>query len=89
MSASDRGGAELAQAVRRAYEAGQDDYHLQPMVLTEHGVPVGRIRDHDAVIFCCRRGEREVELTELPTQPDCSPLELPARRELYFALLTP
>lgn len=88
MSASDRGGAELAQAVRRAYEAGQDDYHLQPMVLTEHGVPVGRIRDHDAVIFCCRRGEREVELTELFTQPDFTPVERRSLRDLYFAILT-
>ena len=88
MSASDRGGAELAQAVRRAYEAGQDDYHLQPMVLTEHGVPVGRIRNHDAVIFCCRRGEREVELTELFTQPDFTPVERRSLRDLYFAILT-
>ena len=53
-----------------AYAAGQDDYHLEPMVLTERGIPVGRIRDHDAVVFCCRRGEREIELTELFTADD-------------------
>ena len=41
----DRGGARLAEAVSRAYAAGLDDYHLEPMVLTENGVPVGRIRD--------------------------------------------
>ena len=58
MSVSNHGGAQLAEAVRHAYAAGQDDYHLEPMVLTERGVPVGRIRDHDAVVFCCRRGER-------------------------------
>lgn len=56
MSVSNHGGAQLAEAVRHAYAAGQDDYHLEPMVLTERGVPVGRIRDHDAVVFCCRRG---------------------------------
>ena len=59
MSVSNHGGAQLAEAVRHAYAAGQDDYHLEPMVLTERGVPVGRIRDHDAVVFCCRRGERK------------------------------
>lgn len=70
MSVSNHGGAQLAEAVRHAYAAGQDDYHLEPMVLTERGVPVGRIRDHDAVVFCCRRGEREIELTELFTADD-------------------
>ena len=56
MSQINHGGAQLAEAVKRAYELGQDDYHLEPMVLTENGVPVGRIQDNDAVIFCCRRG---------------------------------
>ena len=70
MSVSNHGGAQLAEAVRHAYAAGQDDYHLEPMVLTERGVPVGRIRDHDAVVFCCRRGEQEIELTELFTADD-------------------
>ena len=33
-----RGGAQLAEAVKRAYASGQDDYHLEPMVLVEDGV---------------------------------------------------
>ena len=45
MSQINHGGAQLAEAVKRAYELGQDDYHLEPMVLTENGVPVGRIQD--------------------------------------------
>ena len=32
MSVSNHGGAQLAEAVRHAYAAGQDDYHLEPMV---------------------------------------------------------
>ena len=43
MSVSNHGGAQLAEAVRHAYAAVQDDYHLEPMVLTERGVPVGRM----------------------------------------------
>ena len=39
MSVSNHGGAQLAEAVRHAYAAGQDDYHLEPMVLAERGVP--------------------------------------------------
>ena len=42
MSESKRGGAQLARAVEKAYQAGQDDYHLEPMVLVENGKPVGK-----------------------------------------------
>ena len=56
MSESKRGGAQLARAVEKAYQAGQDDYHLEPMVLVENGKPVGKIGDGDAAVFCCRRG---------------------------------
>ena len=45
MSESKRGGAQLARAVEKAYQAGQDDYHLEPMVLVENGKPVGKIGD--------------------------------------------
>ena len=88
MSVSNHGGAQLAEAVRHAYAAGQDDYHLEPMVLTERGIPVGRIRDHDAVVFCCRRGEREIELTELFTADDFRAVERRKLKDLYFAILT-
>ena len=70
MSISDRGGAALAEAVKKAYEAGQTDYYLEPMVrVSEDGTPVGKIQDGDAVLFCCRRGEREIELTDAFTDP--------------------
>lgn len=57
-------------------------------MLTERGVPVGRIRDHDAVVFCCRRGEREIELTELFTADDFRAVERRKLKDLYFAILT-
>ncbi len=88
MSFTDRGGARLAGAVKAAYALGMDDYHLEPMVRTENGRPVGRIGDHDAVVFCCRRGEREIELTELFTAPDFSAVEHRKLDDLYFAILT-
>ena len=88
MSVSNHGGAQLAEAVRHAYAAGQDDYHLEPMVLTERGIPVGRIRDHDAVVFCCRRGEREIELTELFTDPDFNKVQRNQLKDLDFVIMT-
>ena len=51
MSDIKRGGAQLAEAVKKAYELGQDDYHLEPMLLVEDGKPVGKIGDGDSVFL--------------------------------------
>jgi len=66
----------MAEAVRAAYRAGEEDEALEPLVRVDgDGEPVGRISDGDYVIFYDIRGEREVELTsafvahELPHFP--------------------
>lgn len=83
------GAAALAKGVRTLYEMGQNDYALEPLVLTDDGgAPLGRISAGDAVIFCCRRGEREVQLTEAFTDPDFSPFPRPALPGLEFIILT-
>ncbi|MGD8474766.1 MAG: alkaline phosphatase family protein, partial [Anaerolineae bacterium] len=54
----------MAEAVRSAYHAGQEDEALEPLVrVDEAGQPVGSIQDGDYVIFYDIRGEREIELT--------------------------
>jgi 2,3-bisphosphoglycerate-independent phosphoglycerate mutase len=59
------GQSPMAEAVRAAYRAGQEDETLEPLVQVDrHGRPVGCIRDGDYVIFYDIRGEREIELTE-------------------------
>ena len=60
----------MADAVRAAYRAGEDDEAMEPIVLVDaDGQPVGRIRDGDYVIFYDLRGEREIELTQAFTDP--------------------
>jgi len=55
----------LAEGVREAYRAGEDDEMMEPLVLVdEDGDPIGRIGDGDYVIFYDLRGEREIELTQ-------------------------
>lgn len=88
MSHWKRGGAQLAEAVKRAYAQGLDDYHLEPMVLMENGKPVGKIQDHDAAVFCCRRGEREIELTELFTEEDFDKVQRRKLNDLDFVIMT-
>ena len=86
---ANRGGVALASAVKELYNEGQTDYGMEPIVLVdEDGLPVGRIFDGDAVIFCCRRGEREIELTEAFTEVDFPHFpRLPFPR-LDFVILT-
>ena len=84
-----RGASALAEGVNALYAEGQTDYSLEPLVLADSGgKPVGRIHDGDTVIFCCRRGEREVELTEAFTEAGFSHFPRPDLRNLKFIILT-
>lgn len=84
-----RGGASLAAAIREAYQRGAGDYYMEPLVaVDESGKPVGKVEDGDSVIFCCRRGEREIELTEMFTDEAFSAVEIEKRKDLHFVLFT-
>lgn len=84
-----RGGPALANAVRALYQEGQTDYSFEPLVrVGSDGSPVGRIQDGDAVIFCCRRGEREVELTEAFVDHDLDTFPRAQFQDLLFVILT-
>jgi len=79
----------MAGIVEELYKENQQDYYLEPLVMVDPaGVPVGRIDDADSVIFCCRRGEREVQLTEAFTDPDYPHFMRPNLGNLTFAILT-
>lgn len=83
------GGIALAESVNQLYAQGQTDYSLEPIVLVDDaGVPVGRIEDGDAVIFCCRRGDREIQLTEAFVDPELTAFPRPALPNLTFVLFT-
>lgn len=83
------GGEALARAVEEAYRQGGTDYSLEPMVLMDKdGKPVGKIKDGDHVVFCCRRGEREIELTEAFTDPAFPHFERDYMKDLEFVIMT-
>ncbi|MGE5464402.1 MAG: phosphoglycerate mutase (2,3-diphosphoglycerate-independent), partial [Syntrophothermus sp.] len=84
-----RGAIQLGRAVSDLYAQGQTDYSLEPIVLADsRGEPIGRIQNGDGVIFCCRRGEREVELTEAFTEPGFDRFPRPELGDLNFVILT-
>ena len=83
------GALTLAAATQTLYGEGQTDYSFEPLVLTdETGQPVGPVRDGDAVIFCCRRGEREIQLTEAFTEREFSHFSREYLENLTFVILT-
>jgi len=85
----ERGGTSLAAAIKEAYAQGSTDYYMEPLVaVDEQGTPVGKVKDGDTVVFCCRRGEREIELTEMFTDSAFSAVERVKRSDLHFVLFT-
>jgi 2,3-bisphosphoglycerate-independent phosphoglycerate mutase len=83
------GGAEIINAVKELYRSGQTDYSFEPIVLTDNNdEPVGLIRDGDAVIFCCRRGEREIQLTRSFVDPAFTEFPITNFNNLNFVILT-
>jgi 2,3-bisphosphoglycerate-independent phosphoglycerate mutase len=86
---SSHGGNELARAVQKLYLEGQTDYSMEPIILADQqGEPIGRIHDRDAVIFCLRRGEREVQLTEAFVEPELHGIRHRNFKHLPFVILT-
>ena len=84
-----RGGRAMAKTVREMFTEGQTDYSLAPIVLEDgSGNPIGRIKDHDGVIFCCRRGEREIQLTEAFVEPQTGNFTRQKMDDLTFVILT-
>lgn len=59
----------LQQALKQCYGRGEMDYWMAPLVCVADGKPVGKIRNGDSVFFCCRRGDRETQLTEAFADP--------------------
>lgn len=79
----------LAQTVRQMLVEGQTDYSFEPVVLADaRGQSVGRIQENDAVVFCCRRGEREIQLTEAFINDTHDQMETVNFKNLPFVILT-
>ncbi len=78
-----------ADAIRSAYAAGQTDEFVEPRVIQQNGLPVGRISDQDGVIFFNFRADRAREITRAFTQPGFNAFARPQVPQLsVFASLT-
>jgi 2,3-bisphosphoglycerate-independent phosphoglycerate mutase len=85
---TDATGYPMSEAVLAAYERGEEDETLEPLVRTDaSGAPLGRIRDGDYVIFYDLRGEREVELTSAFVAQDFPHFARPEMRVHFCTLI--
>lgn len=83
------GGDALARAVEQIYaNNGGSEYGFEPMNLYDGDRAVGLVKPGDGVIFCCRRGERETELTDAFTDPNFKGFERTMLDPLDFVILT-
>ena len=64
-----------AAAVQSAYTSGQTDEFIEPRVIQQDGLPVGRITANDGIIFFNFRADRAREITRAFTQPDFNEFE--------------
>lgn len=78
----------MAARVESLYKEGHTDYWLPPLILTTPSGPIGRIRPGDSVIFCCRRGEREIQLTRAFVEAEFNEFPRPRLEPLTFVPLT-
>ncbi|MBC7122918.1 MAG: alkaline phosphatase family protein [Pseudothermotoga sp.] len=79
----------FANAITAFYKEGDDDYNMKPAILVDsENRAVGRIKSGDSVIFCCTRGEREVQLTDSFVLPDFEYFERRSFHDLYFTIFT-
>ena len=85
------GGEALAKAVEAVYAqtGNPNDYNMEPLNLKDaSGKAVGTVKAGDGVIFCCRRGEREIELTDAFTDPEFKGFSREMIKPLDFVILT-
>ena len=76
--------------IKASYKRGITDEYLKPLVMSENGAPVARIKDGDAVVFYNLRSDRARQFTKLFALEKSKELNLPKPRlkNLYFVAMT-
>lgn len=74
-------------AMKEAYERGEYDEFIKPIVITDNGEPVGKIGKNDSVIFFNFRPDRAREITMALTEEEFNGFER-ERFPLYYVTMT-
>jgi 2,3-bisphosphoglycerate-independent phosphoglycerate mutase len=76
------------EAIRLAYERGQTDEFIDPVVIVEGGVPIAPMRDGDALICFNFRSDRMRQILRALTDPGFDGFETGPRPALSIATMT-
>ncbi len=75
-------------AIRDAYERGETDEFIPPVVIVRDGEPVAPIRDGDGVIFFDFRADRMRQIVRALTQPDFDGFDTAPRPAISAVAMT-
>lgn len=79
---------DVEDAVRAAYERGENDEFVKPTVILDGNHPTATIQDNDAVIFFNFRPDRARELTRALTMQDFSGFDRQKELNIHFVCTT-
>lgn len=76
-----------ADGIEKSYESGKTDEFIDPIVITENGVPIAKIEDGDVVISFNFRTDRPREISTALTQKDFHEFNM-HRLDLHYVTMT-
>ena len=76
------------EVIRASYHAGVTDEFIVPVVIEQDGVPVGAMRDGDAVICCNYRSDRMRQIVRAMTDPAFDGFDVSRRPHVDVTTLT-
>ena len=77
-----------AAAIRAAYDRGETDEFIKPMVVAEDGRPVGPMRDGDVVICFNFRSDRMRQIVRALSDPSFDGFDVARRPALHVVTMT-
>ncbi|HEX6965594.1 MAG TPA: 2,3-bisphosphoglycerate-independent phosphoglycerate mutase [Gemmatimonadaceae bacterium] len=76
------------QAIREAYEHGESDEFIKPIVMVHDGKPIAPVRDGDGVIFYNYRADRMRQIVRALTEPGFNAFDVGTRPKVDVATMT-
>lgn len=76
-----------ADGIEKSYESGKTDEFIEPIVITENGLPIAKIEENDVVICFNFRTDRPREISTVLTQKDFHEYNM-HRLNLHYVTMT-
>ncbi|MEJ2056872.1 MAG: 2,3-bisphosphoglycerate-independent phosphoglycerate mutase, partial [Desulfofustis sp.] len=76
-----------SEAIAAMYQENPDitDQYMEPFVVVEEGIPVGRVMDGDCVVFFNFRGDRAIEISRAFEDDDFPYFDRQLRPDVFYA----